>query len=107
MSIENLENDVEQLRRKWESLKAQAADAFLSYQSKRTELIQRTAAYKVGQRLIVRGKFTYEITRLAPTSGTGRPREYEVFGRKVLKSGALHANEKELYSWDLERSQPA
>lgn len=59
-----------------------------------TELL---AAWKPGQRVLYRDRGQFEITAIRPGYGVGK---VKYFGRKVLKSGALHANETEMWTYN-------
>lgn len=58
------------------------------------------AMFKIGQRVMYRNAGEFEITRIELKDTAGEVRYY---GRKVLKAGGLHANERELWSYNTAR----
>jgi hypothetical protein len=60
-------------------------------------LAEQLATWKPGQRVLYRDRGEYEITEIKPGYGVG---SVKYFGRKVLKSGALHANTTEIRTYN-------
>ena len=60
-------------------------------------LAELLATWKPGQRVLYRDRGEHEITAVRPGYRVG---SVKYFGRKVLKSGALHANETEMWTYE-------
>ncbi len=64
------------------------------------KIAEALAVWKLGQRVPYRDRSEYEITNIKPGYSVG---SVKYFGRKVLKSGKLHANTTELWFYDAGR----
>lgn len=91
----------EQLRREYESLNAQANNVAKQMLERRRNIVALTCPYKVGQRVMCR-KSEREISRIEPDRMSyGKPDDYQLFARVVLKNGALHKAEQKLHYFEI------
>lgn len=66
------------------------------------QLIIEAATVHVGERIrLGDDKTIIEVTRITPVRHDLSAITFTYFGRKVRKSGALHLNEIQIYSWEL------
>ena len=96
---EHIETELTRLESLEASLISQLQDAHVQITARRAELIELTCPYKVGQVLMTR-KGEIQISRVLPRR-YGKRADFEMYGRRKLKSGAFHKTEVRLYDWDM------
>lgn len=93
-AVETMRARVDELTRTIAQLSEERADL-------EQRIADARAKWRPGQRVLYRNKDEYEITAVRP--GYASEGGVKYYGRKVLKSGKLHANTSELWTFDVDR----